>query len=551
MHDIIFISNGTDAQEKSYAEFKKMFLLAKKASTYEEAKRKSFTKLFWLVWPDLKISDDFKFDYFVPEWDYQYIHVFKNGNMYDGICLSSKIANASEKEFSHRFFVNKKEVDIQASTPKPYDVFYINTYEDYLKSATESVTDMFWVVYDNLIVDPTFKFDYQVLSHNKHITHVFKNGEYYDGICLFSKNKLVSKKEFENRFFVDKKEVDIQASTPKPYDIFYINSYSEYLKSATESVSAMFWVVYNDVIVNPNFKFDYQVLSHNTHITHLFKNGEYYDGICLFSKNKLVSKREFENRFFIDKKEVDIQASVPRPFDIVFISYKEPNAEENWESLKTLYPRALRIHGVKGIHQAHIEAAKLAKTDMFWVVDGDAIIDSNFKFDFDYIPFYDTYGRSILHKIVHVWRSKNPINNLEYGYGGVKLLPRILTINMDVTKPDMTTSISTEFKSMPSISNITAFNTDPFSTWRSAFRECVKLSSKTIQGQVDAETEDRLNAWCTLNESVAYGFYAYSGALAGKTYGEKNASDKEALGKINDFNWLQDQWSLEKSQLSL
>jgi hypothetical protein len=87
---------------------------------------------------------------------------------------------------------------------------------------------------------------------------------------------------------------------------------------------------------------------------------------------------------------------------------------------------------------------------------------------------------------------------------------------------------------------------DPFSAWRSAFRECVKLSVTA-----DAESIERLNVWCILNTEVSYGFQAYSGALAGRAYGEKNASDKEALSKINDFNWLQDLWLAEKSQISL
>ena len=30
-----------------------------------------------------------------------------------------------------------------------------------------------------------------------------------------------------------------------------------------------------------------------------------------------------------------------------------------------------------------------------------------------------------------VWRSKNPVNELVYGYGGVKLLPTKLTLDMD------------------------------------------------------------------------------------------------------------------------
>jgi len=61
-------------------------------------------------------------------------------------------------------------------------------------------------------------------------------------------------------------------------------------------------------------------------------------------------------------------------YDIVFISYNETNAEENWLKLKERFPRAKRVDGVKGIHQAHIAAAKKCFTKMFWVVDADAII---------------------------------------------------------------------------------------------------------------------------------------------------------------------------------
>ena len=65
---------------------------------------------------------------------------------------------------------------------------------------------------------------------------------------------------------------------------------------------------------------------------------------------------------------------------------------------------------------------------------------------------------------------------------------------MDTTRADMTTSISRHFKPIKVVSNITAFNTDAFSAWRSAFRECAKLSSKTISRQTNEETEDRLDS---------------------------------------------------------
>jgi hypothetical protein len=139
---------------------------------------------------------------------------------------------------------------------------------------------------------------------------------------------------------------------------------------------------------------------------------------------------------------------------------------------------------------------------------------------------------------VHVWRSKNPVNDLEYGFGGIKLFPRELTINMDLSKPDMTTSISTKYKPVFEVSNITSFNTDAFSAWRSGFRECCKLSSKVIDRQNDKETIERLEIWCTVGLDRPFGKYAIAGAIAGEEYGTSNIGNLEALKKINDFEWL-------------
>jgi hypothetical protein len=217
-------------------------------------------------------------------------------------------------------------------------------------------------------------------------------------------------------------------------------------------------------------------------------------------------------------------------YDIFFISYNEPNADENYSLLKQRFPLAQRVHGVKGIQQAHIKAAKLSLTKMFWVVDGDAVIEDDFMFDFQVDP-------NELNA-VHVWRSRNPINELEYGYGGVKLLPKRLTMNMDPNRIDMTTSISNRFRAMHEVSNTTVFNTDPFNTWKSAFRECVKLSSKVIDRQVDKETEKRLLIWCTVGDDKQFGEYAIAGALAGRVYGSDNQGNSDALRMINNFEWL-------------
>ena len=237
-------------------------------------------------------------------------------------------------------------------------------------------------------------------------------------------------------------------------------------------------------------------------------------------------------------------------FRIVFISYNEPNADVNWELLKTRYPDALRLHGVRGIHNAHKAAAEnllilksytdslvtenkkicdqyrddLFSYSHFWVVDGDSTIEDDFNFE---------RPDDLWDDAVYVYKSKNPANGLTYGYGGIKLLPILKTIDYNHKSLDMSTSISENFFLVDRIANTTNFNSDPFNAWKSAFRECVKLSVNT-----DAESLDRLNAWCTLNIDVPFGEQIYLGATTGREYGTFYSNNPDALQKINDFNWL-------------
>lgn len=405
-----------------------------------------------------------------------------------------------------------------------------------------SLTRLLWIIWDDLTIIDDFDFNFSIPSWDEKYVHIFKNQDgFYDGICLLSKTYAVSKKENEFRFFIDHKKVDIVASYSKNYDQFYISSYEEYLEAIKNSSTRMFWCIWNELVVIDESIFDFKVHDYyDKQINHVFKNTdvdeEKYNGIMLMSKSAVVPKREIDFRFLVNKKEHNRLVSKLRPYDIVFISHDESNADINYNILlnKKLENRIFRVHGVKGIHQAHLEAAKLVKTPMFWVVDGDAKVEENFLFD-HLVPRYDRY-------IVHVWHSKNTINNLEYGYGGVKLLPKKQTLEMSLDSTDMTSSISTGLRVMETVSNITEFNTDPFNTWKSAFRECVKLSSKIILGQVDQETENRLKIWCTTGINEPFGEYAIAGALAGKAYGEKNAGNIPAIRLINDFNWLKTQF---------
>lgn len=222
-------------------------------------------------------------------------------------------------------------------------------------------------------------------------------------------------------------------------------------------------------------------------------------------------------------------------YEVFFISYHEINADEHWLKVKTRFPAARRINDVKGIRQAHIVAAEKSWTDLFYVVDGDADIVDDFSFDYK----ADEYNR----QSVHVWHSINPVNDLRYGYGAIKLLPKKKVLEMDFNKPDMTTSISENFVVIPRISNITKFNTDPFNAYKSAFRECCKLASKVIDRNYDEEDSQRLESWKTLGRERKFGEFVIEGARDGSTFGEMNIGNLSALSMINDFEWLRDRFA--------
>ena len=60
--------------------------------------------------------------------------------------------------------------------------------------------------------------------------------------------------------------------------------------------------------------------------------------------------------------------------------------------------------------------------------------------------------------------------------------------------------------------------------------------------QKQAETDARLETWCTVDNGERFGRYCIKGALEGKAYGEANKGDIEALNKINDFVWLREKF---------
>ena len=307
------------------------------------------------------------------------------------------------------------------------------------------------------------------------------------------------------------------------------NTISLITTASKKTFTKMFWVIPINVEVDVSI-LEYKATEWDDSLIHAPVD---LNHIYLVPKKCKVSESYFPI------KHVDIKY-FREIFDIIFISNGEENANENWQHLISRFPEAKRIDKVVGIFQAHYEASKISSTRMFYVVDADAIILPSFNFD-KFVPKWDF-------DTVFIWRSQNSITGLEYGYGGVKLLPKfIFDLTKHNTYVDITTSLSSKISVESEVSNITNYATTGYSAWRAAFRECVKLASSVIINS-DSETANRLEQWCTYNSVHPYSKFSIAGALAGKQYGQENAGNIPALTKINDYEWLKSKFK-ENSNL--
>ena len=263
MYDIFYIGQETEQWKQIKSQFP--FSVRIESATPSELSKQSLTTMFWVIWGDVTLSDDFDLkSYKATKWDDMYTHVFLNGffkHRRAGVCLFPKNANISNKEFTNRFFLEKKEIEIEASLPKRYDVFEINSYEDYQIAFEKATTELFWCVWPNTeIIDNTLYDLYFEDDFSRSMNHVFKNlcngiESYVNGVLLNSKKLPLSKREIDHRFPIEKKEHDRIVSVNR-YPRYIINNYDQYKNILENKKSEMFWCIWNDIEITDESIFD-------------------------------------------------------------------------------------------------------------------------------------------------------------------------------------------------------------------------------------------------------------------------------------------------------
>lgn len=214
--------------------------------------------------------------------------------------------------------------------------------------------------------------------------------------------------------------------------------------------------------------------------------------------------------------------------DIVFISNGEPNAEQNFKRLNlhagAKGNRLVRVSNINGRAAAYHAAAEASTTPWFFAVFAKLQID----IDFDW-----TWQPDRMQQPKHyIFHAGNPVNGLVYGHQAMIAYNRQLVLNNPGVGLDFT--LDSPHEVVPILSGIAHYDTSPWSAWRTAFREALKLRASLP----DVENEYRLNKWLDINGDEADPQWSQLGAADAVEYYDEVGGDFDQLKKSYEWEWL-------------
>lgn len=235
-------------------------------------------------------------------------------------------------------------------------------------------------------------------------------------------------------------------------------------------------------------------------------------------------------------------------FDVVFLSYDEPNADLHYADLCNKIPWSKRVHGVKGSDEAHKEAARCSETDWVITVDADNIVDPKF-FSLD----IETDDPAIL---VYSWLGRNVINGLQYGNGGLKIWRKDFILDMRTHEASDSDRAQVDFcwedgyRQFKTCFSDVHVNGSAFQAWRAGFREGVKMTldngvkvnPSEIEKRIWWHNLHRLKMWATVGSHADHGLFAILGTRMG-TY-MTNCTDWNYVD-VRDFEILRELYDRE------
>jgi hypothetical protein len=220
------------------------------------------------------------------------------------------------------------------------------------------------------------------------------------------------------------------------------------------------------------------------------------------------------------------------PQDIVFISYDEPEADTNWQQLAQHFPRAQRVHGIKGMENALAEAARVSKTPWYFAVFGKTVLAP--AFDFEFQPDYMQQPKH------YIFYSENRANKLVYGEMAIIMYNCHLILDNHGKEFGLDYTMSFPHEVVPILSTYGNFDTSPYHAWRTAFRETAKLAYFENQ-QSTVEGSYRLDTWLN-TASGEFADWVLKGSADGYAFFQQSQGDLTVLKQSFNWEWLKDRF---------
>ena len=184
---------------------------------------------------------------------------------------------------------------------------------------------------------------------------------------------------------------------------------------------------------------------------------------------------------------------------------------DHWASIQTIIPNVRRVDKANGLSAYHTAAA-LSDTERFILIDSNSIPDK--EFFKETLEFLDDINESTILQ----WRSRNHVNGVVTGNGGLISCTREVVNNM-------TTEFSHDplYQLMHDCYSTTYCNGSAFQSWAAGFQAGVELclnrgTRRTITEFLDELPQqdlDQLSIWHNIGRDAEHGIWSIAGSRMG------------------------------------
>ena len=559
--DIFFVDKNNQQSAQRFAKLQKQHPTAQRIryansmlDTVKRCATRTNTNKFWVISSE-NIYDDFDFAWHANSWQGYMTHVFgskwqkwSDTYLFDKWVFerNAKWAN-SIAEFPDLNFVTNQQVVIPEDG---FDVFYIDhhnasnritskfpnakttrfvdNYLDTLKRVMSSATTEYVWITSSLCDYSKFDFSWQPEPWQSKMLHVFpsNNQKFGDTFYIHVETFKQQMHELELLEWFDTVNFCTDQTVPRiDFDRVIFNS-----DSVVEAIKQHRFTTPYATFTCDGTEPDYtpSIWRQKDRAVHSFTQG---GSISIVPRDiqAVLSSQVYDYPYIIKHKQHYL---AEKALDIVYISNGEPDAERWYQHACSVTGVDIkRVQNVNGRMAAYKAAAELSDTAWFFAVFAKLELVENF--DWAWQP-------DRLQEAKHyIFNSRNPVNGLEYGHMGMIAYNKQLVLGTIDSGLDFTLSKAHEV--VPVLSGIAHYNQDAWTTWRTAFREVVKLK-QFMETSPTMETEYRLGVWL-YTAAGANAEYSTAGAQDALRFYQEVNGDYSKLMMSYEWDWLRSRFN--------